>query len=337
VKLLLFSDLHAANHQQFSKILPNGRNSRLQDCLNVIDKVAEVCQDEEVEVVLFLGDIFEDWRRLDADVFQLVFKRFSRLRKWCDYLYILAGNHDQYNKAGDITSIAAFSELAQVVDHQWVTSIEDLRIAFQPASEDIELVRSFSKSLPDIDLYCFHLGLKEAVTGTNNLQGFGKYSLTDLPTEKAKLCLGGDFHKRQKVAENVYYLGSPLQLNFGEAGQEKGLTLLDTTTWELKLIPTDAPEFYHFKSAADFWQKSSQIKPHKDFIRVACTKEQGEQIQNTFPNVQVEQVSTTAYAPRMKSSLNDEEVVREYTKRFHGELDEERLTKTGLRFLTGDK
>jgi hypothetical protein len=39
MRIIAFSDLHSDSHEDFSYQLPNGLNSRLSDCLDVIDKV----------------------------------------------------------------------------------------------------------------------------------------------------------------------------------------------------------------------------------------------------------------------------------------------------------
>ena len=79
---------------------------------------------------------------------------------------------------------------------------------------------------------------------------FGHFEITDfymMPGVKAKNGLtikdfknkkvfSGHYHIRQEK-DNIIYLGTPYQLNFGDAGNEKGFYILDTETNELQFFP----------------------------------------------------------------------------------------------------
>ncbi|QIG65683.1 endonuclease subunit 1 [Ochrobactrum phage vB_OspM_OC] len=54
--------------------------------------------------------------------------------------------------------------------------------------------------------------------------------------KKYKLVMSGHFHKQQKIG-NIYYLGSPMILDWGEIENEVGFHILDTETGQLEFIP----------------------------------------------------------------------------------------------------
>ena len=88
--------------------------------------------------------------------------------------------------------------------------------------------------------------------------------LKDLPLDKTKHCIAGDFHKRQFLAEGKFhYLGSPLQLSFSERGDRKCFTLIHDD-WTIEEIETDAPRFYQFDSVAEFEANRTLLR-EKDF------------------------------------------------------------------------
>jgi len=91
-----------------------------------------------------------------------------------------------------------------------------------------------------------HLPIAEASLGASGQRISSKIRVADLLPDLYDLILLSDYHYRQKVAENVYYLGSPLQHGFGETHSP--------CVWEIRLykeppyykriaIPTDLPRF----------------------------------------------------------------------------------------------
>lgn len=47
-------------------------------------------------------------------------------------------------------------------------------------------------------------------------------------------CALGHLHKRQKIGDNIYYSGAPMQFSFDEAGQEKSVNVFDITQGGVK-------------------------------------------------------------------------------------------------------
>lgn len=339
MKILLFADLHLDNHQPFHTILPSGRNSRLQDGLNVLSEICEYTAWNDIDYVIFAGDLFENWRTLDVDVLNGACLEISQIREACNDLYLLVGNHDQYSNSGDIITIIPFNYYCKIIDRPATINLKDVRVFFIPFQYDLNKFKQACDNMEICaDLMIFHQPIKEAILPGSNLPLNKGVSLSDLCSEKFKLCIGGDIHKRQMLGDNVYYLGSPMQLDFSEANEKKGFSILDTDTWDLQFHEiTSTPKFYSFPSSYDFLIKKHEIRGEMDFVRVRCTKEEAEVIRQYVDNLQVVPlIPEIRRVQRIKEGTSDTDLLREYIKLNKGVLDEERLYELGVGFLTGD-
>jgi DNA repair exonuclease SbcCD nuclease subunit len=337
MKILLFSDLHVQKYEQFATILPNGRNSRLQDCLDIIKQASDICLKERVQYTIFAGDLFDSWRSLDVETLVLTYKAMGGLAMSCESLFLLKGNHDCYDSAGNITILDIFDYATPITEPQ-VRFMGGITIAFQPYTNNEDNFKEFVKHLPDgVDLFIFHQPFKEAVLPGSNLLLNKGMSLDELPHKRVKLCIGGDIHKWQLLRRNIIYLGSPLQLDFSESEEQKGFTLLDTDTWNVRFIPTIAPKFYTF-TALQFKHVNRFFDIDKDFIRVTCTtQEEAKQLKQEYPRIQTTVLEKFEFKQRIKEGINDEDLLEEYVKRTAKDLGQDRLIQQGIQFLQGEK
>lgn len=65
-------------------------------------------------------------------------------------------------------------------------------------------------------------------------------SLSGVPQEalsEANLCILGHVHRPQTIGENIHYVGSPFQQDFGESNESKRVGVVDTETCTVEWIP----------------------------------------------------------------------------------------------------
>lgn len=340
MSILLFSDLHCHNREQFSERLPSGRNSRLQDCLNVVEQAIVICEERNIQSVFFLGDVFESRTKLDIDVLTSTSEVFKRLSKACKNLFMLVGNHDQYTKVGEVHSMEIFRDFAEVIDSPKIDedSLTGWTAAFYPHTSDVPGMKEWIKKMPQVDLFLFHQGLSEASVGPYDMNVKTEISIKDLPLDKTRYCIAGDYHKRQFLANGKFhYLGSPLQLSFSERGDRKCFTLIKDD-WTIEEIETDAPRFYEFDSAEEYKLNSQNIRA-KDFVRVSDPDRIVlDEIKTRSPKVQTVLVKQAD----IKHSRVGEEVLKDDTAllqtwitRANTELDPDLLLEEGRALLLG--
>lgn len=260
MRILLFSDLHAHQFKPYSKTLENGRNSRLQDAVNILDEIYRACQEYEVDGVLFGGDLFHARGTLQVPTFNAVFEGIAKIKTAVHFFGMLVGNHDQATKIGDVHACYAFDSIVTVMDKtQWYTfrtsgTVEDLHVYAIPYQEDKKKIEqnlnTFGSNLPShATAICLaHLGVSGAKVGSNFVL-ISKDNPTTIPFTKIgfKQIFLGHYHQHQILAPNMRYIGATHQHNWGDVDQERGFLLWDTEDGEScsepELILTESPKF----------------------------------------------------------------------------------------------
>lgn len=273
MKLLFCADIHLHNFTQFATRLPSGRNSRLQDQLNIFKQLKDVVESRGVTHLFVLGDVFHSRTKIDVDVFSGGFLAMQNLASTGVQIYILVGNHDQFARVSGVHSLEPFKMFATVVDKPMVRLLQNgdkAKVVMFPYTVDTETLVKQLDAIESADLVLMHQAVREGRVGPYGATGHGEISLKDMPLDRVRYVLAGDFHARQfDSSGKFHYIGSPLQLNFGESGEEKAFSLIDTNTWEIETIPTKAPRFYTFATPTEFVNAvaSQEVRPDIDFIR----------------------------------------------------------------------
>lgn len=345
MKYLFTADVHCHAWTQFATRLPNGRNSRLEDCLSVFRQAAEICQAEKIDRFFILGDLFHSRTKIDVDVYYATWIAVSELAKVVP-ITILRGNHDCATKHDESNSIEQFKSICEVVDVPIGRDEPDGTSYYAiPWTDDPWKLRQLIQPvrMRQYDLLLLHQGIQEAAVGPYGMTGHGSISVSDLPLDNVNYVFAGDYHKRQFFGpgSRVHYIGSPCQLNFGEAGEEKAMTLWDNGV--IRSIPTDAPRFFRCASLAEMEQRlaSGEIRDGIDFVRIECSEKESAELTDRFsdcPTVQVEIQSEAREALLRVSSevvASDSALLRAYVSQrsVYGDEFNERLVSLGLELL----
>ena len=246
MKLLIFSDLHCHPHKKSSE--------RLQNCIDVLDWVFRTSIENKINNIVFLGDLFHDRQKIDVLTYQ---KTYEVLEKYLFEnkinLYLLLGNHDLWhNQKWDISSINPLRKLpgVKVINEPSVEVLEDdYLFGFLPYThnpiEDLKKVESqwsklSKKNTPKI------LGGHIAVDGAVWNVKYNTTAEVAIEHDGDMIKVGpsifknwdkvflGHYHSEQKLNDKVEYVGSPLQLSFGEAFQQKHIIIYDIDKNECK-------------------------------------------------------------------------------------------------------
>lgn len=358
-KFLFFSDFHSHNFSQFSETTESGLNSRFESQLDVLGQIKEVCRDRKVDYLFCLGDVFHSRSKIDVDVGFWTHAAFMELADAVKGFYVLVGNHDQASKDGQIHSLLPFSHFAKVIDSPSEFTLGKIKVAAHPFTEDTESFLAYCQKVDQEikpDLFLFHQGLDGATVGAYEVAIKAEIPLAALP-KTPKYCLAGHYHKHQWITPRIGYIGSPMQLDFGERNEDKGFLLLDTDTWEHERILSEAPRFYLFdtqyldKDLVDFDKdlRALRLNPEKDYIRVHVRKRtEVDRIKQLFPRVQVIYYSDAKvlHEPRvtLKEVASDRTLIESYTEarmKFatgsdFSSLDKGKLVEMGLELLGGE-
>jgi len=263
LKFLFTADLHLSAYSQ-DRIV-DGLPERLYYLMTVLHNMAEHAIDNGIDVFVIAGDVFHTKSIIHALAQSLL---LDFLNKYNDRIHfiIIDGNHDVSSKSGTGVSglkcLDSVRNVAMVHDEAFIENI------YFVAWND----KTFNRIKNGKDDYLVaHFGLNEAElnSGISIVSDLG---LNDI--KQYKTALLGHYHKPQEVG-NVVYVGSPIQLDWGEKNEEKRFLIVDTVAHTIDSIPTEGYK-KHFDFELTKESKDEVIKMAKKL------KEEGHEIKITL-------------------------------------------------------
>lgn len=244
--MLIFSDLHIHNYSAYDE---NG--SRLSNCISALFDIFEYAKKNKHCTILFCGDLFHAKHKIPAKVINATYNAFCEIEpKYKGIkLYYITGNHDfiENNTYED----RAESALEYLSDFSFFVCIDNKRvevskgvwvhgIPFYRYSADIY------SALGDIE---FQDDAYNIVLMHNYPDGMSnKFVTPDFEYECSNLMLAdkvfiGHSHKREKVAGGMQVVGSPMQNNHLDSGEDKGFIVFDPKKQKTTIKYLNYPKF----------------------------------------------------------------------------------------------
>lgn len=251
MQVLIFSDIHIHAHKKSLE--------RAEDCIRALEWVFDTAEENKIRNLIFLGDLFHERQKIDVLTYQKTFEVLEkRLESKEKNIFLLLGNHDlwHYQKA-DISSVNPLRSLpgVDVISEPCVREIREgddsFFFGFLPYTHDP--IKDLKK-VEDEWIAKANSKQRKIMGGHISVDGAlwnVKYNtVSDVAVEHDgdmikvgpeifanwdKVFLG-HYHAEQKLNESVEYVGSPLQLSFGEAFQKKHVIILDSKTGQQKYI-----------------------------------------------------------------------------------------------------
>ena len=330
--ILFFTDFHAHLFQEFAKADPDYYTDRFKEQCGVLDAMLSKASEENLEVV-FGGDLFHKRGAVDVRVFNKVYGIFSKYASRIPHTYLLRGNHDSYdNSMGSVSSLDTFTTLPNTTVISMPESFETtttvtvngdekrVKLFFMPYGENIQDMKdklkefSLAVNSNNYNILVAHLGVDGAKQGRSVHRLAGAFTLDDMHADAFDYVYLGHFHARQKLAPNVFYGGSTMQLSFNDEGQEKGYDVL--THSGFKFFPVHTHQFITLTD----WGKKSQELAKDNYIRLQVSKSVAkEALEAGAPTVRVEAKADTEAKMRIDITAEDspERVVSKYTDTYY--------------------
>jgi DNA repair exonuclease SbcCD nuclease subunit len=230
--------------------------------LNLFNEIGDVCTRENITQIIHFGDLFHNRKYITQktlDVAREIFEKNSHL----DF-YLIRGNHDSFFKdlpfPNWLTNFKKYYNVIVIEDNYkilnnicmvpWAYSLDNL-----PKNRDkLYLFGHF-----EINGFCMNDGVECRK---------GHYSSSDF--KDFKHVFSGHFHFPSSK-ENITYLGSPYQQNFGDCGNARGYYIFNDGY--LNFIEFEsAPKFYKIHTE-DLKDQKSLIKGN--FIKLIFSKNYG--------------------------------------------------------------
>lgn len=247
-KVLFFSDLHLGVHQ----------NSQMWHdiCLNLAEWIKGVMEINKLDTIFFAGDVFHDRHEIGVNTLHTAKKFFNILKNY--QIHLVPGNHDAFlSSTVEVNSVEILeTENIFVYTNPTTIQVDEKLVTFCPW-------KTVVKDLKNVDMLVGHFEIQNFKMNATKICDHGDSS-TDL-LEKANAVITGHFHLREhRNYENdkfVLYLGSPYEMDFGDRGQKKGVTIIDfDNKFNTKFVEnTVTPKHYRIKISEILNKKYSNI------------------------------------------------------------------------------
>jgi DNA repair exonuclease SbcCD nuclease subunit len=222
-KIAIVGDLHLGLHQS---------NNMWHDIsLDFAQWLKQTLTDKGIKDIVMLGDVLDNRNEVSVTTLHTLSKFFKALEDF--NIIIITGNHDcYYSKRSDVHSIGTLSDWTniEVVDKLLTVNMFNKTLSFCPwNTQPVDIPKS------DIILGHFEINTFK-MNGMHVCEhGVDSQALLD----KAPLILSGHFHctdDRNYKNGRILYAGSPYEQSWGEAGDPKGIYLLDLHDDALEFI-----------------------------------------------------------------------------------------------------
>jgi len=321
-KVLLYSDIHISQHKKSYE--------RLNDCLAVLEWTFVTARQHQVKNIIFAGDLFQDRQKIDVITYS---KTFDILLNNCTgefNLFLLLGNHDLwYHDKWDVSSVLPFSALPNVtvINRPSTKIIADIPVYFLPYTHDpITHLKKLLASASDKHFKTLigHLACHGATL--NSL--YNTYSDVIIEHDGEMVQVGeevfagwdkvwlGHYHCSQKIGKNIEYIGSPLQLTFGEAFQDKHIIIYDLVNGKAEYVENTFSPKHIISTEEDIFKHEIG----NNFIRINTNIAGKSEIIDFKKNVEKKLPSTLEILPHQKRE-EQKDIVKKAKELFQREDD----------------
>lgn len=251
--------------------------SNLRNCNAILDQVLSVCKSHKVTTVLHLGDLKHHYSPVDVRVVNFGVRFVTTLRSAGITPFILLGNHDRVSMSVKSDNWFPALKAAGAITIGRPTYFHEHRLAAVPYVQDYRIARRWFRRIAAEaveakrkPVLLFHHEVAGSMLNVT-AKAETRLRLSDLRPETYQWCFGGHIHLFQRLADNVYYVGSPFAHDWGEANQQKGLVVIDGA--DMQFIPGCIPGMYdpslpNFKQSRPASWEGASVR-----VNVVCDKD----------------------------------------------------------------
>lgn len=213
---------------------------------NILDRVLEIAKQHRCDDVSILGDLWHVRYAVPVDL-------LNRFRAWTGRvtdagltLTMLAGNHDQIDVSGQ--------NALQVFARDGVLPVSSPMLigpgAWLPYTQKIDamVAAAAGMSVAGANIAYVHHGA-EGARMNNGIVAVTGDGIPPAALSSYRVAFFGHWHLHQQIG-NIVYVGSPWQTTASEAGQDKGVVVVDEKTVKWSFVPLDIGQ-RHFKAGID--------------------------------------------------------------------------------------
>jgi len=231
---VISGDYHLKTTDKYGKILPDGRNSRLVDKLDQIQKSVDYTLEHKIPYWICDGDVFD---KINPPEFlrKAFFEIIKPLIVAGVKIYFIIGNHDTdyrvHTFMADAELLAMFkSDAIIIVTEPMEITLGDVELLLIPFDKSENISQVIEKQGKG-KIVVGHFGIEGAVVSTTEyvMDGGVKQKILDIP----RYTYAGHFHTPQKTSKWMY-IGSIAKADYGERNDKKGFVHVTATATKIE-------------------------------------------------------------------------------------------------------
>lgn len=265
----MFSDLHVGVESD-SKL-------RIDETKQCMKWIVKTFKKENVDWVIFCGDFFNSRYSINVNTLNAGIEMIQDLAYNFEKVILIEGNHDTYYKnTNSVNSVTFMKSLSKndnivVVDEKpFFIKIGETTMGMYPWGYDVNSVKEIEGyETPRFGFGHFEFNGAELV---GHVSVGNKYNLHDMFILGDTL-FSGHYHGNKtyrdiQLDKFLYMIGSPLQLNWGDFGQEKMIITLDLSTESFKEFKNEV----NARHEKVFYSKFINKEYDRETLQNLCTK-----------------------------------------------------------------
>jgi DNA repair exonuclease SbcCD nuclease subunit len=257
-KWALTADWHFDVYPRLSTFDSEGLTSRLRDQITSWAWMVDTAAEKGCTGLVVLGDIFNSRTEIDVAVLDVVCELFEYAATKLKDVRILPGNHDSYLKNARRNSLKSIAAYATIYAEPSIAA----PFAFVPWVHDGDVLKAnvaqIAKQGKGKVYLCAHTLVAGAVPAHKGIP------INWLQPSKFRGVFLGDVHDPKVLSNKVRYVGSPMQIDYRDAGQQRGFYVLDDAKYGLEYVENDVSPRFHILSNPEAVEDVTA----KDFVRV---------------------------------------------------------------------
>jgi len=251
MKYAFIADIHLAISDSLSPYdTKTGFSIRTLDKFEAIEKALKTSIDEKCEAFFFMGDVYD---KLNPP--ERLKEAFLRtIMPYCDKIkiHLIPGNHDGADFTNNyLSETAIFEFLGEqspfTIYHEpetiYLNNGKD-KFLMCPWIADHKIIVELIKMQEEGIYFIGHLEVAGALASTEYVLTKG---INPNTFQKFKYVFLGHYHRYQRPAQNIVYVGSPIIKDFGEKFDEiKGFIIYDSNTNVFDRFPLETRQAYSY-------------------------------------------------------------------------------------------
>ena len=236
------------------------RFNNLQECKQAHEQECRIIKEHKIGGHIDLGDKKDEYSPVAVEVVEFQLARTKNILDLIDpkNSVNLLGNHDRVGQHSDDRNwLSLFTYLGgHIITEPDVVFTSGALIFGLPYTREPKkylegsyylAFKADKVSSDKPKILIFHQEVKDAKNNKLTSKRIeSKITLAGLHPDKYIQCFGGHIHLRQKLAENVRYVGSPFSIDWGEIDQTKGFTIYDDIEDKVTFVESEVPGRYSY-------------------------------------------------------------------------------------------